>query len=217
MAPPVDHPQADEDPPETRAGGSQANKLSDATPTSRDIADESRALAEIGRIITSSPRIEDVYARFAEIVKPLIPFDRIDIVSIDDQRRELCAEFVHGLELDGAHTRRGHTSPFTGSVVEQVVTKGSGILFAPPGDIDVETDYPRFKTTYRAGVRSFMMVPLVSSGTVIRTLGFVSIRPSAYGEKHLRLAEQVGLQISGAVANSRLLRDHIEAEESLRE
>ena len=200
-----------------RAQGGRGQHRLNATRSNRGISDESHVLAEIGRIITSSPSIEDVYARFAEIVKPLIPFDRMDIVSLDTERNELCAEFVHGLELDGTHTRRGHTTPFAGSIVEQVVTQRSGILFAPTGGIDVERDYHRFKTAYRAGVRSFMMVPLVSSGTVIGTLGFVSIRPSAYDEQHLRLAEQVGLQISGAVANSRLLREHIVAEEALRE
>ena len=80
----------------------------------------------------------------------------------------------------------------------------------------MERDYPRYQTTYRAGIRSFIVVSLVSSGTVIGSLGLLSVRPSAYSKEHLRLAEQVGLQISGAVANSRLLLEHLDAEKALR-
>ena len=43
------------------------------------LARENAIMAEIGRIINSTLNIEEVYRRFAEKVKELIPFDRIAV------------------------------------------------------------------------------------------------------------------------------------------
>jgi len=131
MAPLVERSQTDEDPPASGAESSLASRLRNVTDPTPNVSDESLVLAEIGRIITSSPSIDDVYARLAEIVKPLISFDRIDIVSIDKERNSVCAEFVHGLDLAGVYTQRGHTIPLAGSIAEQVrpALRGSVRLF----------------------------------------------------------------------------------------
>jgi hypothetical protein len=55
----------------------------DKVDTTRLRSEESSLMAEISRVITESPDIQDVYARFAEFVRPILPFDRIDIMSID--------------------------------------------------------------------------------------------------------------------------------------
>ena len=50
------------------------------------IAQENATMAEIGRIISSTLNIEEVYEHFAEEVRKLIPFDRIaiNIINHDD-------------------------------------------------------------------------------------------------------------------------------------
>ena len=50
------------------------------------LAQENAIMAEIGRIISSTLNIEEVYERFAEEVRKLIPFDRIAIKIINSQR-----------------------------------------------------------------------------------------------------------------------------------
>jgi light-regulated signal transduction histidine kinase (bacteriophytochrome) len=47
------------------------------------LAEENAIMAEIGRIISSSLNIEEVYERFAEEVRKVIPFDRIVIDQVD--------------------------------------------------------------------------------------------------------------------------------------
>ena len=48
--------------------------------TTRNLAQENAIMAEIGRIISSTLNIEEVYERFAEKVRKLIPFDRITVI-----------------------------------------------------------------------------------------------------------------------------------------
>jgi len=58
-----------------------------------------------------------------------------------------------------------------------------------------------------------MSVPLISKDQVIGVLHFRSLKPNAYSEMDLRLAERVGNQIAGAIANSQLFAEHIRSEE----
>jgi PAS domain S-box-containing protein len=178
--------------------------------------EEASLLAEISRVITESPDIEDVYARFAELVRPIIPFDRIYIVSLDRDKATLRNEFSHGVESEIEATHKGFTTPLAGSITEEVVETGSGVLFSPDPDTDVTREYPRHVAISNLGLRSAMTVPLTSGGECIGTLGLVSMGEGVYTKEHLRTAERIALQISGAVANSRLLARQKEIEDSLR-
>ena len=80
---------------------------------SRRLARENQELAEIGRIMTSSLDIDEVYQGFAEQVRRIIPSDRIDIVTGDLQRDDMRVEYVDGLDLD--------------------TSTGTARVFAPPG------------------------------------------------------------------------------------
>jgi DNA-binding CsgD family transcriptional regulator len=62
-------------------------------------------------------------------------------------------------------------------------------------------------STFRAGMRSMMAVPLISRDEVIGTLHFRAKKPNAYTEGDLRLAERIGAQIAGAVANAQLFEE----------
>ena len=61
-----------------------------------------------------------------------------------------------------------------------------------------------------------MSVPLISRDEVIGGLHFRSKKPDAYIERDLRLAERIGDQIAGAIANARLFADLKETEEEQR-
>jgi PAS domain S-box-containing protein len=72
-------------------------------------------------------------------------------------------------------------------------------------------------STFQAGFRSIMNVPLFSKGRVIGGLLLRSFKPFAYTDKDVKLAERIGDQIAGAVANAQLFAEHKRAEEELRE
>jgi GAF domain-containing protein len=57
------------------------------------------ALAEIGRIISSSLAIEDVYERFAGSVRGLIPWDRIVINLINSDNRTYKNAYLSGMNV----------------------------------------------------------------------------------------------------------------------
>ena len=60
-------------------------------------------------------------------------------------------------------------------------------------------------------------VPLISKDQVIGALHFRSLKVNAYTESDFQLAQRVGNQIAGAIANAQLFAEHKRAEEELRE
>ena len=168
------------------------------------LARENDILAEIGQTITSSLNIDEVYERFAERVQDLIPSDRTDIVTINLNRGEMRYEYIHGIDVDATTAQRGFIRPLAGSVVEEVVRIQSGILSVPRDRGELEQELPRGVPTYDLGFRSLILVPLLSRGEGIGMLALLNRTDRANSERDLALAERVGSQISGAIANARL-------------
>jgi PAS domain S-box-containing protein len=61
-----------------------------------------------------------------------------------------------------------------------------------------------------------MGIPLTAKNQVIGALHFRSTKPNAYTEIDLRLAERVGTQIAGAIANAQLFMERKQTEEKYR-
>ena len=61
--------------------------LQQSEEAARRLAQENAVIAEIGRIVSSSLNVEDVYGLFAETVHKVIPFDRISITAINQTDR----------------------------------------------------------------------------------------------------------------------------------
>ena len=171
------------------------------------LARENDVLAEIGRIISSSPDVNDIYGRFAQRVQDLVPSDRIDIVTIDLDRGELRYEYVHGIDLDAPSAKQGFTRPLAGSAVEEIVGTLKGVLSTPRNRDEVARENPRLVASYDLGICSLIEVPLVSKGVGIGMLVLISTKSNAYAERDLMVAERVGDQIAGAIANAQLYRD----------
>ena len=57
-----------------------------------------------------------------------------------------------------------------------------------------------------------MDVPLFSKGKIIGGLLLRSLKPYAYTDKDVRLAERIGSHIAGAIANAQLYTERIQAE-----
>ncbi|MBM3959539.1 MAG: GAF domain-containing protein [SAR202 cluster bacterium] len=71
---------------------------------------------------------------------------------------------------------------------------------------DSETDGPRQPgriASARAGLFSFLAVPLISLGEVRGTLNFESAQANTYTSEHLDLATQVAARTAGATASAR--------------
>lgn len=179
----------------------------------RRLAHENAFIAEIGRIISSTLDIGEVYERFAEEVRRLISFDRIVIDLIRAEKKQFTIAYITGIEIPGR--RAGDTFPLIGSDNEYLMRSRSGLLLQAEGEAEVAAQYPILLPTYRAGFQSFMSVPLISKDRVTGGLHFRSLKPYAYTDLDLKLAERVGTQIAGAIANAQLFIEQKKTEEAL--
>jgi two-component system cell cycle sensor histidine kinase/response regulator CckA len=178
------------------------------------LAQESAIMAKIGQIISSTLNIQEVYERFAEEAHKLIPFDRIAINTINPEDRTFTVSYVAGLEIADRH--QGKVVPLTGSATEEGMRSRSGFIIQAEDEKEIATRFPGLLTAFRAGLRSMMMVPLISKDQRIGVLHFQSTKPQAYTQSDLRLAERVGTQIAGAIANAQLFMARKQTEEKYR-
>ncbi len=178
----------------------------------RDVTERKQAeqrahyLAEIGRTISSTLNVNEVYEPFAELVRRLIPFERIVITIADPDNRTITTAYVSGSDI--ADRRPGDVADLANSLTQEVMQRRSGLLIQTEDSPEAEDAFRRRFTAplpaFMAGFRSFLSVPLVSQDQVIGALHLESTKPQAYTQRDLNLAESVGAQISGAIANARL-------------
>jgi PAS domain S-box-containing protein len=162
----------------------------------RLLARENATMAEIGRIISSTLNIDEIYQSFSEEVKKIISFDRIVINVIDTEKNTV-----------------KNIYPLEGSGNAEMVRTGSTFLIQTEDFSGYEDRFPTLVSTFQAGFRSIMNVPLLSKGKVIGGLLLRSYKPYAYTDKDVKLAERIGSQIAGAIANAQLYTERIQAEE----
>ena len=182
---------------------------------SRKLAEENAIMAEIGRIISSTLNIDDVYERFAERVRNLIPFDRITIRTINPKDNTVTIAYISGVDIKNHQI--GYRSPLPRSVAEECVRIQSGFLLQPESFDEVKARFPNLLSSFQAGLQSMIFVPLISKDQVIGILSIQTTKTKAYTQRDLGLAGRVGNQIAGAVANAQLFNQLKRAEEAMRE
>jgi len=179
------------------------------------LSQENAIMAEIGRIITSTLNIEEVYEPFAEEVKKLIPFDRIVINIINIEKSTVSNVYMAGKGI--ADRKVGEIYPLEGSGIAEMVRTKSSLLIQTEDFNEYKDRFPMLLSTFQVGFRSIMNVPLFSKGRIIGGLLLRSLKPYAYTDKDVRLAERVGNQIAGAIANAQLFIERKRVEETLRQ
>ena len=176
------------------------------------LAQENAIMAEIGRIISSTLNIEEVYERFAEEARKLIPFNGIAINIINYEEGTLNIPYVAGVVVPGCQP--GDVLPLASSVTGEVIRRGTGMIVQTENRKELESQFPTLLAAFDIGFRSVMAVPLVSRDKKIGALHFRSTKPNIYSDQNLRLAENIGSQIAGAVANTQLFTKIKRAEEA---
>jgi signal transduction histidine kinase/DNA-binding response OmpR family regulator len=170
-------------------------------------------LAEIGRIISSSLKIEDVFENFAAAVRKLIPFDKIGISLVHTEPDTLILAYTVGVEVPGR--RVGDIFTIPGTIAERVIlTRAASIAnLAKPAKGPEE--FPQLEETWKTGLKCALAAPLISNDEIIGTLQFRSFEGNVYNERHITLAENIATQISGAIANARLYAEQQQLKEQL--
>jgi two-component system cell cycle sensor histidine kinase/response regulator CckA len=188
--------------------------LRESEETARRLYQENATVAEIGRIISSTLNIEEVYERFAEEVRKVISFDRVSVNTMDSDLTSIAIAYAFGVKI-GDREERMHIT-MESSVYEDIVKRRSSILIQTEDESELARRYPNFVRHFRAGLRSMIATPLISQDQLIGILHIQSLKPHAYTESDVRLVERVGNQIAGTIANAQLFNERKQAEEALR-
>jgi PAS domain S-box-containing protein len=169
------------------------------------LAQENAIVADIGQIVSSTLNINEVYERFGEGVKKLLPFDRVVINVIDIEKNTVSNVFVAG---EGVSDRKiGEPYSLEGSGNAEMVRTKSSLLIQGEDFNEYKDRFPMLLSTFRAGFRSIMNIPLFSKGRIMGGLLLRSFKPYAYTEKDVKLAERIGSQIAGAITNAQLYEE----------
>jgi PAS domain S-box-containing protein len=179
------------------------------------LAEENAVMAEIGRIISSTFSIEEVYKLFTEEVKKLLSFDRIAITMMEPEKKSFANPYVEGIAAPARGP--GEVYPIGGTFTEAVIRAEKGLIISFEDEEELTAKFPGLLSTFRVGLRSFLSVPLISRQKVVGALHLQSKKYEAYSEEDLRLAEGVATQIAGAIANAQLFYARIKSEEALKE
>ncbi|MBA4423503.1 MAG: hypothetical protein C0390_10485 [Syntrophus sp. (in: bacteria)] len=182
------------------------------------LAEEMAVIAEIGRLIGSTLDIDEVYERFAVETRKLIPFDRLAINLCSLQESVLRVAYVSGFGI--SDRKQGDSPPLAGTFSEEIIRTQTSLLFQPASTDEIDkivARFPPLSATFQAGMLSLVGIPLVYRNKAIGVLHFRSKKPNAYTDRDLHLAERIGAQIAGAIANARLFTDLKRTENSLRE
>ena len=198
------------------AGNGFATVFQDITAWRRT-EQEMAVIAEIGRVISSTLDIDDVYERFAIEAKKLIPFDGIGVNLKNPGEETITIRYVSGIDIP--ERRRGDTVPLVGTFSAVVMETRSPLLHSAKTNDEFSRRYPDVPTSIslQAGVQSNMIIPLFSRDNVIGTLHFRAMKPDVYTEEDRSLAERIAAQIAGAMANAQLFKELQETEKVLRE
>ncbi len=176
---------------------------------------ENAIIAEIGRVVGSTLNIDEVYQRVATEARRLIPYDRLMVTLKKASNDEFIVAYVSGIDNPGR--RVGDSYRTAGSSTGTVLDSRTGLLIQPANAKEIEHQYPNLFKTFKTGLCSTLSVPLISMDKVIGSIVFRSKKLKAYTEQDLRLAESIGLQIAGAIANAQLFAELKKTENSLRE
>ncbi len=179
------------------------------------LAQENAIMAEIGRIVSSTLNIDEVYERFAKEARKLIPFDRIVISIIDLEKMTGISTYIAG---GGVSDRRtGVPYPLEGTGIAEMIRTKASVLVQLEDIQELRDRFPMLVSTFQAGFRSIMNVPLYAKGQIIGGLLLRSVQANAYSIKDLKLAERIGGEIAGAIASSQLYIGLRKIEAALRE
>ncbi|MCH8062956.1 MAG: GAF domain-containing protein, partial [Chloroflexi bacterium] len=168
-------------------------------------SNERDTLAEISRVISSSPEIDDVFDKFVELAKRLFSFDRIVINRIDLEANTATVAYRMGPKVEERQV--GDVFPMKGTTMEEIVSKNCGVLVQGLNAQQLSEAYPRLARGFNAGFLSGITVPLRSQDRIIGALMFRSRTFNAYTSYDLSLAERLGDQVAGVIANSELHKD----------
>ena len=184
--------------------------LSDSLLASRE---ELTLVDGVARMLTSTLTIGDIYEKFSTEIMKLLDFDRITIATIDHIMQTIEVRYVFGEPMPGRCA--GDVIPLIESTTFPIVQPRRPIF---RGDLSTSTDplTPVDEKYRAAGFCSSAVIPLVSRGQLIGSMGLRSRQVEAFGPREQAIILRLADQIAPAVENAMLYGQSLKSETSLR-
>ena len=178
------------------------------------LADERTALISIGHTMGSALDLADVSEDFAKQLSELLPFDHLGLAAIDHSDQTV--DVIHDSlwpDLASTKYKKGELYAIDGTVTNELVKRGEGILHSSIDSEDWEQLYPSTNKMVAGNpIRSMISVPLIWGDEVVAGLFVHSVEADTYDKGALQLMERVAAQIAGSVAGSLLRKNESEVE-----
>jgi len=148
-------------------------------------------------IISSSLNIQSIYDNFIKELKQIVEVDWAAITVIEDTELYFMAISTEV----GSPWKVGEKIPLKGTVTEWAAKHHQLIQ---ERNLSKEVLFDADKRYSQYSLRSIVYLPLIISNRVIGTLAVASCKEDAYNARHIKLLEQLALQIAMPIENARL-------------
>ena len=178
-----------------------------ASESASALALQNQILGEVGRVITSSLDINDVYARFSEQTRRLIDFDRLSVVLVNPESNTVTVAYVAGEEAMGRQV--GEALTLEGTIINEAVLSRQALV--------IQDTMEELRRRYSNILRypSSVLAPLIYRGEIFGVLAARASRPHAFRDEDAEILSRVASQITPAIANSLLYSDIVRTQDDL--
>lgn len=160
-----------------------------------------RLYAEAQPVLRRSLHLSEVYPAFARAVRALLPYDRIGVV-VPDKKGLVMALSVAEPPL--ASWQGQVWENVEGTAIEWVLKHSRALIIR---DLSVEQKFSESAFVAAEGVRSSLMMPLLTGGATVGVFFLDSLTRGAYTDEDLALVDPVAQQLALAIDNTRLFQD----------
>ncbi|MBI4529994.1 MAG: sigma 54-interacting transcriptional regulator, partial [Candidatus Latescibacteria bacterium] len=171
-----------------------------------------RFLLQISNAINTSFNIDEIFKTVVQSIRTFFVFDRASIVLVDESGKALRFFALEPEQRD--ILGRKDVIPIEGSAIGWVVRNGR---VRTCSDLSVKQEYYEERLLLKAGVRSYILVPLIFRGKVIGTFNLASRNPHQYGTEDIRFLEQIAEQITVAVGSAKAYTEIARLKDALAE
>ena len=191
--------------------------LRDLAGAIRERTERAATLAKLTQRINEGLVLEDVLDQVYDSFFSLIPYDRIGLALLEDDRKIVRARWARS-EASRVKLGPGYAAALAGSSLEEVIRTGHPrILNDLEAYLEANPGSDSTRLIVEEGMRSSLTCPLIVKGEPVGFLYFSSTRPDAYDETHQDLFMQIADQLATIVEKSRLYDELLRLNERLQE
>ncbi len=159
--------------------------------------------------INSGLRLSEVLDHVYESFRPLLPYDRIGVATIDEDGATVRARWARS-ESDTIRIGTGYHAPLAGSSLLGVLQTGRPRILNDLPTYWERTGSPSTKLIVEEGMKASLTCPLMARGRPVGFIFFSSMRKNAYRKEHVETFIGVAGHLSVIIEKTRLYEELVE-------